>query len=88
MQVTQEEKKAEKCAQHNLNLWHLKEKVRQHDNQHDHELVLQWERHEHEKEMKDRDLATLKLQIQLETLKNQRVAMEKGIAGGKTQDST
>ena len=79
MQVTQEEKKAKKHAQYDLNLWCLKEKVHQHDNQHDHELVLQQERHEHEKEMEDRDLATLKLQIQLEMLKNQRVAMEKGI---------
>jgi len=88
IQVAREEKQAEKCARHDLNLWHLKEKVHQRDNRQEHELLLQRERYEHEKEMKDKDLATLELQIQLEKIKKDRVAMEKGIAGGEIQDST
>ena len=88
IQVAQEEKQAEKHARHDLNLWHLKEKVHQHDNRQEHKLLLQWECYKHEKEMKDKDLATLELQIQLEKIKKDRVAMEKGIVGGGIQDST
>ena len=57
MRVAQEEKSADKCAQYELNLWHVKEKVCQQTTRHDHNLLLQQECQEHEKEMKDKDIS-------------------------------
>ena len=36
--------------------------------------------------MKDKDIETLQIQLQIEKLRTERVAMERG-AGGETQDS-
>ena len=70
--VAHEEKKANKWARHELNLWHTKEKVRQHTSQHEHELLLLQEHQEHEKDMKDKDIASMQLQPQTEKLKHHR----------------
>ena len=42
MWVAHKEKKANKQAWHELNLWHTKKKVHQHTSQHEHELLLLW----------------------------------------------
>ena len=84
--VNGEERVWHKCAQWELDLLHIKEKSWQHDSKLTHKLCLQHERQAHEASMKDKDIETLQIQLQIEKLRTERVAMERG-AGGETQDT-
>ena len=86
LQVSGEERVQYKHAQRELDLLHIKEKSQQHDSKLTHKLCLQRERQAHEASMKDKDIETLQIQLQIEKLRTERVAMEWG-AGGETQDS-
>lgn len=65
----------DKHARHELNLWQTQEKAHRRTDQHDHQLFLQRECQEHEKDMKDKDLASLQLQLQIEQLRTQQLAL-------------
>ena len=86
MQSSSEDNKTDKCARYKLNVWCIKERACLHSDKREHELNLQCERQEHEKDMKAKNISTLQLQLQIEQLRTQRMAMEKGVAGGEAQD--
>ncbi|KAG9307911.1 hypothetical protein JVU11DRAFT_12956 [Chiua virens] len=78
LSVARDDKKAEKRARYELDLWHSQEWSRHRHSQREHEQELQQECQKHEKEMKDKDITALQLQLEIEEMRLQRLAMEKG----------
>ncbi|KAI6156681.1 hypothetical protein BKA82DRAFT_33051 [Pisolithus tinctorius] len=77
-----------KCSRMDFNYWKVKERKSARAEDHEHQLQMQRELHAHEQAMAAQEVEKMKLVVQLEQLRVQNLALQKGIAGGEDQGTS
>ncbi|KAI6143405.1 hypothetical protein BKA82DRAFT_4359962 [Pisolithus tinctorius] len=87
-QQVQQDQLEHKRSRMDFNYWKVKERKLARAEDHEHQLQIKCELHAHKQAMAAQEVKKMKLAVQLEQLRIQNLALQKGIAGGEDQGTS
>ncbi|KAI6150131.1 hypothetical protein EDD17DRAFT_1766019 [Pisolithus thermaeus] len=77
-----------KCHHIDFNYWKMQERLSNREAECQHQLMIQHQKFMHEEMMAAQELERMRLEIELEKLQVQTLALQKGVAGGESQGTS